>query len=106
VAPFEITSRREDDRFVVALAGELDIATAESARNELARRKPGEGLVLDLSRLGFLDTSGIQLVVEAYRAARDEGFELRILRAPPDVHRVFEIAGLDGVLPFTGPGDA
>jgi anti-anti-sigma factor len=105
MAPFEVTSQRDDDRFVVALTGELDIATAERARHELARRRAGEGLVLDLRGLDFLDTSGIQLVVEAFRASRDEGFELRILPAPPAIHRVFEIAGLERVLPFDS-GDA
>ncbi len=85
---------------MVTPVGELDIATVGAVRDEAVRRAPGEGLVIDLSGLEFLDTSGIEFVVEAYRDAETEGFPLRIVRAGPSVQRVFEIAGLEGVLPF------
>jgi anti-anti-sigma factor len=100
VAPFDVTSRREDGRLRVICVGELDIATAADVRTKLAGREPGEDLILDLRGLDFLDTSGIQLVVETFRSARDENFTLTVLKAPARVHRVFEIAGLDEVLPF------
>jgi anti-anti-sigma factor len=100
VADFHVTSQREDGRLRVACVGELDIATAADVRAQLAAREPGEDLVLDLSGLDFLDTSGIQIVVEAYRAARDSDFSLTVIKAQPRVHRVFEIAGLAEVLPF------
>lgn len=103
---FEVTTRREDGFLVVAPVGELDIATVDAVRSEAAQRGPGEGLLIDLSGLAFLDTSAIALVVEAHRSATTESFPLRIIRARPSVQRVFEIAGLDGVLPFEdGPGD-
>ncbi len=85
---------------MVAPTGELDIATVDAVRAEAARRAPGEDLVVDLSGLEFLDTSGIAFVVEAYRDAAADGHALRIVRAAPSVQRVFEIAGLEGVLPF------
>ena len=85
---------------MVAPTGELDIAAVEAVRTELAERGEDEGVTLDLRDVEFLDTSGIQVVVEAWRDARERGFDLRVLRAPPRVHRVFEISGLDGVLPF------
>jgi anti-anti-sigma factor len=109
VPTFAVTTHREGGQLVVVATGELDIATAGAVQDAAAQREPDEGLVLDLRGLSFLDTSGIQVVIEANRAARDEGFALRILRAAPQVHRVFEIAGLEGVLPFAdamGDGDA
>jgi anti-sigma B factor antagonist len=92
----------------VAPTGELDIATVDAVRAELATREPGEGVVLDLSGVEFLDTSGIQVTVELWRASTDEGFDLRVVRAPPQVHRVFVLAGLHDVLPFADApeGDA
>lgn len=102
---FDVTTERRDGALHVMPAGELDIAAADRLRAGLAERTAGEGLVLDLRGLEFMDTSGIQVVVEAFRAARDEDFELRILRAPDFVQRVFEIAGLEEVLPFEA-GDA
>jgi anti-sigma B factor antagonist len=106
LTPFEVSSRHEDGALVVACEGELDIATVDRVRAELVERGEGEALVIDLSALTFLDTSAIQLLVEAMRAARDEGFALRIVRAHPRVQRVFGIAGLETVLPFEdGPAD-
>lgn len=99
---FAVTSHREDGCLVVAPTGELDIATVDAVKVEIARRVADETLVLDLTGIDFLDTSGIQLVVESWRAAREDGFELSVRRARPRVQRVFEIAGLDGVLPFVG----
>jgi anti-anti-sigma factor len=92
---FEVSSRHEPGRFVVALVGELDIATVPVVHGVIGKRGPGENLTLDLTGLTFLDTSAISLVVEAQRSAQEYGFTLSVLRAPPRVHRVFEIAGLD-----------
>jgi anti-anti-sigma factor len=98
---FDVDARREDGRLVVAPSGELDIATVEEMRAILDGREPGEDLELDLSGLHFLDTSGLQLVVETHRRATRDGFALTLRPASPDVQRVFEMAGLDRVLPFT-----
>ena len=103
---FAVTSRHEAGSLIVTPRGELDIATVGAVRDELAQRGPEEGVVVDFTQLDFLDTSGIALAVEVHRASSAEnGFDLRILRAPARVQRVFEIAGLEGVLPFEdGPG--
>lgn len=97
---FIVTTERREGLLRVVPTGELDIAAADGLRARLAERRATEGLELDLSGLEFMDTSGIQVVVEAYRSARDDGFDLRIVRAPQSVQRVFEISGLEGVLPF------
>ena len=101
---FAVTARHEDGFLVVVPQGELDIATVDAVRAEASRRGPDEGLLYDLSALDFVDTSGLALAVEAHRAAQAEGFPLRIRRAPERVQRVFEIAGLEDVLPFEDGG--
>lgn len=97
---FDVTTRRENGALVVVARGELDIAAADHLRAALAERSDGEDLLMDLRGLEFLDTSGIQVTVEAQRTAGEHGFTLRIVRAPASVQRVFELAGLEGVLPF------
>lgn len=97
---FDVTTERQEGLLRVVPRGELDIAAADSLRARLAERASAEGLLLDLSGLEFMDTSGIQVIVEAFRSARDDGFVLRIVRAPKTVQRVFEISGLESVLPF------
>lgn len=97
---FEVRTSQEADGLVVTPVGELDIATVDRVASVIEHRDDGAGVVIDLSQLTFLDTSGIQLVVQVFRDARAQGFPLRILPGPERVQRVFEIAGLDRVLPF------
>ena len=104
---FEVGVDRRPGWLVVRPHGELDIATVEALRRSLAARDGDEGLALDLRGLGFLDTSGLQLVLETFRRARTEDWELVVVRGPRSVQRVFEIAGLEDMLPFAdaAPGD-
>jgi len=101
---FEVNVRREDGTLVIVPSGELDIATVDRVRTALAERSADESVQIDLRNLSFLDTSGLQFVVETHRRAREEGYPLQILRGSANVHRVFEIAGLDAVLPFADVG--
>ena len=104
---FDVGLRRDSGRLVLCPRGELDIATVPRLRDALDQRRPGEALVLDLGGLSFLDTSGLQIVVEISRRARAEHFELTLLPGARGVQRVFEIAGLSDMLPFAdrSPGD-
>jgi anti-sigma B factor antagonist len=104
---FDVGLQRDDRRLVLRPRGELDIATVPRLRDAIAQRRPDEGIVLDLRDLAFLDTSGLQIVVEVGRRARTEGFELTLVRGAKGVQRVFEIAGLVDMLPFAdrAPGD-
>jgi anti-sigma B factor antagonist len=104
---FDEGLRREPGRLVLRPRGELDIATVPRLRDAMAQRRGDEALVLDLRDLAFLDTSGLQIVVEVSRRARTEGFELTLVRGGHGVQRVFEIAGLTEMLPFAdrAPGD-
>lgn len=106
MAHFGVSSHRQEGALVVVPEGELDIAAVDAVRDAIAARAPGEALVIDLRSLDFLDTSGIHLMVEVHRRAGEEAFSLRVVRARKPVQRVFEIAGLEGVLPFVEVGDA
>ena len=103
--PFDVGLSREPGRLVLRPRGELDVATVARLRDAMAQRRPEEALVIDLRDLGFLDTSGLQVVVEAHRRSRSEDFELTLIPGPHGVQRVFEIAGLSDMLPFAAPGD-
>ncbi len=97
--------RHDADRLLVTPQGDLDISNVERLYAAFAQRQPGEGLVLDLGRLDFLDTSGLQAVVEVHRSAAEQGFALTVVRGPRHITRVFQIAGLDDRLPFVDPAE-
>jgi len=91
-----------EGRAVLSLAGELDLSqvpVAEQTFRSIERRKP-ETLVIDLSGLTFIDSSGLRLVLEADQRARLDGRRLVLIQGPETVHRVFLIALLDKRLEF------
>jgi anti-sigma B factor antagonist len=75
---------------ILHLIGELDLATAPQLDEVMAATK-AEHIVLDLTDLSFIDSSGISLLVVALSDQRDV-----TLRNPqPNVSRVLELTGLD-----------
>jgi anti-anti-sigma factor len=81
----------------VVLTGELDLSTVDKVEQELARVE-GEGppvVALDLSRLTFLDSSGLRVIVSADQRARRESRRFVVVRGPDTVQRVFSITHLD-----------
>ena len=93
-----LSPRECDGRAVVALRGELDVASAASAAAALtavAARAPE--LIVDLAGLEFIDSSGLAALVLARKRARQAGGDL-LLAAPQDqVLRVLAAARLAGV---------
>jgi anti-sigma B factor antagonist len=81
---------------VVLVAGEIDLATRDQLRECLA---PLHGdVVVDLSRVTFLDSSGIATIVAQAARLADDGATLKLRRANVIVARVLHITGLDDLL--------
>ena len=93
----EFETREHENRAHVALKGELDLSTAEKVERELKRiEESGTKLViLDLSALTFLDSTGLRLIVGADQRARQSDRRLAVVRGPATVQRVFAITKLD-----------
>ena len=101
VEPFAIDLEDRDDRVVVIPRGELDMASApELEQTIMPRIQDGAWVVLDLRSLDFIDSSGLRVVVGAHRAAEETGGRFTCVRgsAGSTVHRIVEIAGIDGVI--------
>lgn len=102
MSPPSLTAASEplDSGVRVRLSGELDIATAGRAEEELRRAEAGEPAVLaiDLGGLTFMDSTGLRLIVAAHTRARDAARRFVVVRGPDPVHRVLELTGLDGRL--------
>ena len=82
----------------VELHGELDLATAPRLDAELARirSQPGlERLVVDLRHLAFLDSTGLEVIVQLDAVGPREGFEVAVVRGPRAVERLFAVMQLD-----------
>ena len=93
----------QEGRATAALRGEFDMAatfTVEPALEE-AMDAPGlEALTLDLGDVTFIDSTGVGVLLRVHEETGRRGIELEIEPGPPEVHRVFTVAGLADVLPF------
>ena len=107
--PFAIAVRDAGAHTVVTPSGELDMASApELEQAVMPPLRDGGHIVLDLRSLDFIDSSGLRVVVGAHRAADEHGGRFTCVRGAPrsTVHRIVEIAGLDGVIEMVDdPGD-
>ena len=96
---FEITESVEPNGVRLILSGELDVAVIDRLQQRLAAlAESDETVLLDLSELTFIDSSGLNVIVTAHRRAQRNGSELRIdpnMSRP--VHRVVHLMGLDSV---------
>jgi anti-sigma B factor antagonist len=86
---------------VVTLTGDIDIQTASQLRERLADLPPETRVVVvDLSAVEFLDSSGVGALVGAAAAMRETGGSLRLACPPPRVQKVFRISRLAEVIPI------
>jgi anti-anti-sigma factor len=93
----EVETVEADGLVRLMLKGELDLSTVGKVEEELRRVETDAPslVVLDLSELSFLDSTGLRLVVTADQRAREGGRRLAIVRGPETVQRVFTITRLD-----------
>jgi anti-sigma B factor antagonist len=96
--PFEITEMSENGRWIVTPRGELDLRTAPPLEKRMLELMGSVEVVLDLSGLSFMDSSGIALMVSLSRHARQNRWRLEIRDPGPVVHRIIQLTGLDGLL--------
>jgi anti-anti-sigma factor len=97
-----------DDVAVITLSGELDVAGSAMLEQELERISADvspSALVLDLSDLDFMDSTGLRLVVTADQRSREEGRPFALVRGKEDVQRVFEITRMTDRLRFLDTAD-
>ena len=93
---FSLTSRNLPGLHIVALHGELDLASADGLAEALVEIA-GSTLVVDLADLSYMDSSGIGALVVARTRIRAKGLgELVVTRPTAIVQKVLEIVGLAG----------
>lgn len=102
VSKMQITRSEHDGELVLHVAGALDAYTAPDLRAELdtvlAAGAPPSTLVLDLGGLGFLDSTGLRVLVETHSALAASDRRLRLRHATATTRRLLDITGLSDVL--------
>lgn len=82
----------------VFLTGDIDLETSPLARQTLlAAVDKGMPVVVDMGGVGYMDSSGIASLVEAFQKAKSAGHELSLARVGGTVQKVLALARLDKV---------
>jgi anti-sigma B factor antagonist len=85
-------------QLVVALEGEIDLEQAGAVRRALLESlKKGRSVLVDLSLVTYIDSSGIASLVEGLQVARKQKTDLALVAVSQRVRRVLELARLDKV---------
>jgi anti-sigma B factor antagonist len=102
VTDFEVSVIEQNQIISMSLVGELDLATASRLESELRRVEAGRPpvLVIDMSELRFIDSTGLRLIIGADARARQDGRRMALVPGPEPVHKVFKLALLEKRLDF------
>jgi len=97
---FSLTQEQlDDDRHVVAVAGEIDLFTAPELKQTLADavESGSSRIVVDLTRTTFLDSTALGVLIGAVKRLRSRDGMLTIVNTDPNIAKTFEITGLDQI---------
>jgi anti-sigma B factor antagonist len=99
--PFDLQHVVSEGRHTLVLTGELDMRTTPEVEEVMvACAASARQLTLDLSRLTFMDSTGLGLVLSAQQLCQASGAEFALVPGTPQVQSVFEVTGLLDRLPF------
>jgi len=94
-------------RHTLTLIGELDRMSAATLEAEIERicETPGSSITLDLSKLSYIDATGVAVICFRCTHCRRRGHEFALIAGQPSVQRAFERAGAVERLPFVAAED-
>ncbi len=100
----DIQTEDIEDGIIVRPIGEIDLSCAALLRQQLGKIQESQParLVIDLSAVPYMDSSGVATLVEAMQIARRTGSKLVLCALQDKVRSIFEIARLDMVFSIVG----
>lgn len=97
----ECMLRTEGGFTVVALSGEVDLHYSPEARKQiLAQLNSSHDVLVDLSGVSYIDSSGIASLVEGFQLARSKKLQFGLVGVSAAAHQVLQLARLDKVFPI------
>ena len=96
---FCVSSLSDGREVVVAVHGELDLASAEVLESEVRKLRGAgfDGLVIDLCDVDFIDSAGLRLLIGLRNTAKRDGHRLSIVPGPSQVQRIFDLTATQGL---------
>ncbi|GAC1435400.1 MAG: anti-sigma factor antagonist BldG [Solirubrobacteraceae bacterium] len=95
---FSIVGEQEGSTQIVVVCGEIDLANAEEVDSALltAERAGNAGVLLDLTAVNFIDSTGLRVLLGSIRRLSGESRSLTVACPDGPVRRLFELTALTG----------
>ena len=92
----------DSTRYVISVSGEVDLATSPELDSAVigALELGAAAIAIDLSKVTFMDSSGLGVIVRGLKRCREADIELDLVITNERVLKVFGITGLDQVIPI------
>jgi anti-sigma B factor antagonist len=102
---FQVVQEQTDDGQLIRLIGEMDMSNVDEARKPIlaAVESGGPGpIVVDMSELEFIDSTGIRLLLEAQAASNADSNRLSFRGVREQVAQVLRVTGVDETIDLNG----
>jgi anti-anti-sigma factor len=106
MANFQTRRLSDGETARLVLSGELDVDSADALEQQVRgiQDTSVRELVIDLSELDFIDSSGLRAILHIDALEDSRGWRLKLIPGSEDVQRVFELTGTVERLPFVHEG--
>ncbi|NLW24283.1 MAG: anti-sigma F factor antagonist [Clostridia bacterium] len=97
-----VTVKIKNDNLIIKVFGELDLVVAKEFRetvDKILMDKPVKNLILDLSQVSFIDSSGLGALLGRYKLVQQKGGKMSIFGANPQVFRILDLSGVRKIIP-------
>ena len=99
----KISYQKEDKQLLVEITEEIDHHVAEKIRrkvdDEITRYMPRK-TIFDFSRVSFMDSAGIGMIIGRYKMMKLIGGNLEIINISSTVRRILEMSGINKIIPM------
>ncbi len=97
----QINSREEGGYTILCLSGDVDLSCSPEARKQiLAILQAANHLLVDLSGITYIDSSGVASLVEGYQTAKKQNLKFGLIGVSTAAMSVLQLARLDKVFPI------
>ena len=95
----KVTQETQGNATLFVVEGQVDMHTSPELRGHLreALGQQASPLVVDLTSVGFIDSSGLATLIEALQAVGKYGGKLRLCGLTPEVRKLFDLAQLSTI---------
>jgi stage II sporulation protein AA (anti-sigma F factor antagonist) len=97
-----LTVKIKNDTLIVRISGDLDLVIAKEFRDTVDKillDKSLKNLILDISEVNFIDSSGLGAILGRYKILQQRGGKMSIWGAKPSVYRILDLSGIMKIIP-------